>query len=68
MKFKLIGYNKTGAKIALSIEANFPSEAIDKASLKHPGYDFFTTESGEFSTATLIVLLNSMSLKSGSER
>lgn len=68
MRYKLIGYNKTGAKIALSIEAGFPRVAIEKAALKHPDYDFFTTESGEFSTATLIVLLNSMSLKSGSER
>ncbi|MBK7380592.1 MAG: hypothetical protein IPJ03_16675 [Ignavibacteriales bacterium] len=68
MKYKLIGCNKTGAKITLSIGANSPEEAIEKASLGYPSYDFFTTESGEFSTATLITLLNSMSLKSGSER
>jgi hypothetical protein len=68
MRYKLIGYNKTGPKITLNIEADFPRVAIEKASLDYPSYDFFTTESGEFSTATLITLLNSMSLKSGSER
>ena len=68
MRYKLIGYNKTGAKITLSIEAGFPRVAIEKAALKHPDYDFYTTETGEFSTATLITLLNSMSLKSGGER
>lgn len=64
MKYELIGVGvKTGSKITLSIEDDSPNGAIEKASRKHPGYDFYTTKEGRFNTVTLINLLNAISLR-----
>jgi hypothetical protein len=60
--FNLIGKNGS-SRISVQVRADSPEEAISKAENQYPPYDFLTTESGEFRGASLVLLLDLMSLQ-----
>jgi hypothetical protein len=62
MRYELIGI-KEHSRMKIDVSALSPKVAIAKGALMYPGYKFFTTKTGEWNTATLLMLLNIHAVK-----